>query len=215
MPQLHSSVLLACCFATVAPAVWGQPFYLGIKGGLVLTDSTTSVQSSGRTGLSTFSLNLRRYSLGPFVEVKLPWRLRVESGFLYRRFDDTAVDYKGPSWWTAYRSRGSRREVPVVVKREWGVNRVRPFLGAGGVWSRVPVTDLEVERFYDAAQPPLLVSRGEGASDNTGGWIVTGGLRVRAPGGLKITPEVRFTRYASGLWLPSRNQVDFFLGLGF
>mgnify|MGYP001131218038 CR=1 FL=1 len=215
MSRLYLSVLLSCCFAASAPTVSGQPLYVGIKGGLLLTDSTLSVGSPGRTGLTTYSLNLRRYSVGPSVEAGLPWRLRIESGFLYRRFDDTAVDFKGPSWWTAYRSRGNRWEVPVVVKREWGANHVRPFLGAGGLWSRVPATDLEVERFYDAAQPPLSVSRGEGASGNTGGWIVTGGLRFRAAGALKITPEVRFTRHTSALWLPSRNQVDFFLGLGF
>ena len=48
-----------------------------------------------------------------------------------------------------------------------------------------------------------------------GGWVVSGGVRMRAAGPLKITPEMRYTRWTSLRFFPTRNQVEFMLGVGF
>ncbi|MCS7042267.1 MAG: hypothetical protein NZR01_05695 [Bryobacteraceae bacterium] len=198
-------------------AAWGQPFYFGIKGGVLLSRHEDSSVFSGRTGTSDSFLAQKRFAFGPAVEIGLPFHLRLESGFLYRRFRSSQNFFTGPSFWDAYDRRGSRWEFPVVLKREFGAGRARPFLGAGGAWSRMPAPDLTVALYREAGPPPWQVSvvRTTGVPDNTGGWIATGGVRIRGPARIRFTPEIRFVRWTSGQMLPTRNQAEFFLGIGF
>ncbi len=198
-------------------AAQAQPLYFGLKAGLVLTETRESQFYTDRTGVYDFQFALRRHSIGPAVEVGLPLRLRLESGFLYRRFRASRNISMGPSSWDAYTIRGSRWEIPLVLKREFTGGRVRPFLGGGGAWSHTPGPELTVATYREFGPPPWQVNliRTEGSSDNTGGWIATGGLRIRGPAGIHFTPELRYTRWTSGVWLASRNQAEFFLGIGF
>lgn len=172
---------------------------------------------TGRTGQNDSHLLLKRFAVGPSFELGLPAGLRLESGFLYRRFSSSENLSLGPANWQSYDIRGSRWELPAVLKREFGRGAVRPFAGGGGVWSRVPAPDVTVAMYLEAGPPPYQVNtvRTKGSPDNTGGWIATGGVRIRGPGGVKFTPEIRFVHWTSGQWLPTRNQADFFLGIGF
>ncbi|MGB9609372.1 MAG: hypothetical protein ACPL7M_00250 [Bryobacteraceae bacterium] len=207
----------AVLFAMAAATAQENRFYFGVKSGLLLTDNRESAFRAGRGATFDSRLGQNRFSIGPSVEVALPGRFRLESGFLYRRFSRSETVSTGPAFWQTELIRGSRWEVPLVLSREWGARRIRPFLGAGGAWSHVPPPETVVTTFNELGPPPFTpaVIRTRRASDNTGGLIVAGGLRLRGPARIRFTPEVRFTRWTSGQWLPSRNQVDLFLGIGF
>lgn len=210
-------LLFLPAFAALLSPAAGQNFYFGLKGGVLLTDNRAGLVSAVRTGVYDSRVFQHRYAVGPSAEIGLPARLRLEAGFLYRRFSRDEFIDNGPSFWTMSRVRGGRWEFPLVLKRAWGSGRVRPFLGAGGSWTHVPAVDQEYVTYHEAGPPPYAPStfRGKGSADNTGAWIVTGGLRLQGPAGIKLTPELRFSRYTSGLLLPSRNQAEFFLGIGF
>lgn len=209
---------LSTALVFLGPASAGaQPFYFGAKGGVILTETRLSSLYSDRTGTSDYQFALRRQSFGPAFEIGLPARLRLESGFLYRRFRAGQNISLGPSSWDAYDIRGSRWEFPLVLKREFSTGRARPFLGGGGAWSHTPAPDITMATYREFGPPPYQVNiiRTNGAADNTGGWVATGGLRIRGPAGIRFTPEFRFTRWTSGQWLASRNQAECFLGIGF
>lgn len=194
-----------------------QPFYFGVKGGVILSETRQSALYSDRTGTHDYQFALRRHSIGPAFEIGLPARLRLESGFLYRRFRASQNISLGPSSWDAYDIRGSRWEFPLVLKREFSRGRIRPFFGGGGAWSHTPAPNITVATYREFGPPPYQVNliRTNGSPDNTGGWVATGGLRIRGPAGIRFTPEFRFTRWTSGQWLASRNQAELFLGIGF
>jgi opacity protein-like surface antigen len=105
--------LLAALFTfLMAPMSWGQlPFGFGLKGGAVRVEGA----SPAITG-------------GPYLEVKIPFLISVESGVLFKRFD-----YAGRSQ-TAY-------EIPVLLKKRIGPFPVQPFLAAGATIRNAQRTD--------------------------------------------------------------------------
>ena len=60
-----------------------QRFSVGIKGGLPLTSMSDSGREGHRYGGET-SFQMKRYTLGPTVEIGLPFRLRLEADALYK-----------------------------------------------------------------------------------------------------------------------------------
>lgn len=84
----------------------------------------------------------------------------------------------------------------------------------GGVWQRIS-RDVRFESVPGLQQPPVRTSGQWSESDDLFGWVGTAGVRFRLPMGLKVTPELRYTRWTAKRWLPSQNQVDFLLGIGF
>ncbi len=199
---------------TLALPAAAQPFYIGLKGGVLLSSSRDSGATQSRAGEAQSSLLLRRYSVGPSFEAALPARLRLETGLLYRRATSTqelafAAQYRDTRW-----SRDHRWEVPFGLRRELSSGAARPFVGAGGVWSRFH-RDVRFERTEFFPDPPRTFSGQFSDSDDVFGWTGSAGVRFRLAGGLKITPELRYTRWTAKRGLPSQNQVDFFLGIGF
>jgi len=191
-----------------------QPFYFGVKGGVLLSPSKESSSESGRGGQTETTLLLRRYSIGPSAEIGLPWKLRLEAGLLYRSFDATrAITVAGAFRQTTWLS-DNRWEAPLGIRRELSGGAARPFVGAGGVWSRFS-RDVHVEGINFLPDPPSRLTGQWKESDDLFGWTGSAGVRFRLPMGLKITPELRYTRWTAKRWMPSQNQVDFFLGIGF
>ncbi len=191
-----------------------QPFYIGLKGGVLLSPSRDSGAGQSRAGDLQSSLLLRRYSVGPSFEAALPARLRLETGLLYRRATSTqewafAAQYRETRW-----STDNRWEVPFGVRRELASGAARPFVGAGGVWSKFH-RNVRFERTEFHPEPPRTIGGQFSDSDNLFGWTGSAGVRFRLVGGLKLTPELRYTRWTAKRGLPSQNQVDFFLGIGF
>jgi len=169
---------------------------------------------SGRGGQSIATARLSRGILGGSFEAELPARLRLETGLLYRTFRGSEFrDFAGAVQ-EFYSLEDRRLEVPLSVRRELSSGSVRPFVGAGGVWAHV-FRDVSWTRVQSTV-PPAATSFGyRSESDNLFGWTGSAGVRFRLPMGLKITPEIRYTRWTAKRWLPSQNQADFFLGIGF
>lgn len=214
MGRFTAAVCFAAAIAFPAPAIFAQSFYAGVKGGVLLSPARETSAGSSRAGVSDASLLLRRYSVGPSFELGLPKKLRLEAGMLYRRFDATdTLRFAGAVTQTTF-LRDNRWEVPVVLKREWTHRAARPFAGAGGVWSRFSRNSRTQILSTMGGSTELITAEWNG-SDNLFGWVGSAGVRFRLPLGVKITPELRYTRWTAKRWLPSQNQVDFLLGIGF
>ncbi|GIU78382.1 MAG: hypothetical protein KatS3mg005_1620 [Bryobacteraceae bacterium] len=200
--------------AITALSAAAQPFYAGFKAGVLLTSSSETTSQSGRSGQSIATAKSGRGILGGSVEAGLPAKFRVETGLLYRTFRGSEFrDFAGAV--QEFLSLEDKRlEVPLSLRRELSSGPVRPFLGAGGVWTHC-IRDVSWTR-VDRTVPPSATTFGSRSeSDNLFGWTGSAGVRFRLPMGLKITPEIRYTRWTAKRWLPSQNQVDLFLGIGF
>lgn len=204
--------MLLLAFAPLSTAA--QPFYAGFKAGVLLTSSTETTSQSGRTGQSIATAKWNRAILGGAAEAGLPANLRVETGLLYRTFrGSNFLDFAGAV--QEFISLEDRRlEVPLSLRRELSSGSVRPFVGAGGVWTHC-FRDVSWTRVQGTVPPATTTFGSRSESDNLFGWTGSAGVRFRLPMGLKITPEIRYTRWTAKRWLPSQNQGDFFLGIGF
>lgn len=205
--------LIFCVFFSAAFS-HAQPFYAGVKAGALLTSSKDSSRSTDRSGQTDTTLELRRYSVGPSFEIALPARLRVETALLYRSFEADSVTIFGNAFTTFTSYKENWWEAPLALRREFSSGKVRPFAGAGGVWAR-RLRDVSELSVNNLSQPPSQTSWQRSESDDLFGWIGSAGVRFRLPAGLKITPEIRYTRWTAKRWLPSQNQVDVFLAVGF
>jgi hypothetical protein len=87
------------------------PFGFGLKGGAVRAQGA----SPAITG-------------GPYMELKIPFLISVESGVLFKRYD-----YAGRSQ-TAY-------EIPILLKKRIGPFPVQPFLSGGATIRNAQRTD--------------------------------------------------------------------------
>jgi opacity protein-like surface antigen len=200
--------------AITALSTSAQPFYAGFKAGVLLTSSSETTSQSGRSGQSIATAKLNRGILGGTVEAGLPAKLRVETGLLYRTFRGSEFrDFAGAVQ-EFISLEDKRLEVPLSLRRELSSGSVRPFVGAGGVWTHC-FRDVSWTRVQSIVPPATTTFGSRSESDNLFGWTGSAGVRFRLPMGLKITPEIRYTRWTAKRWLPSQNQVDLFLGIGF
>ena len=192
-----------------AAALCAQPIGFGVKGGVPFTDAFDV--ASGRT--SQFSFQTQRWIVGPQVELRLPLGFAVEADALYSKLQFNSL---GSSLLSTVDS--NSWEFPILLKYKLGgpsvgVASVRPFVGAGASFRRLG----------DVASISQFVTGRSGASGNTGrGFVVGGGLEVKALF-LRISPEIRFTRWGtdnliegvSNIYQLNRNQAQFLVGFTF
>ena len=195
-----------------------QRVFVGVKGGTPLSDSRLESVSGGRSGGGPYRLDVRRYTIGPTVEVGLPWfGIGVGVDALYKRFETEDHRFFSPTFGTIYRSYYDSWEFPMVLRRAWRVGALAPFAAVGGVMRVVPGGDGVSESFNGFPGQPQGI-RTTYPIDYTsiqGGWVAGGGVRLSVYRGLKVTPELRYTRYTSGRLLPTQNQVELLMGFGF
>ncbi len=142
-----------------------------------------------------FNLESKRYTVGPTVEVRLIGGLWVEADALYRTVEYSTVS--GRTW-----------EFPLLAKYVHGGGRVRPFLNGG----------FSFHRLSGLSQFARTLSVEE--RTNTGA-VAGGGLELRLPF-IKISPEIRYTRWGGNLipaalaeFTSNRNQAVFLVGITF
>jgi hypothetical protein len=203
-------ILLICSNAD------SQMFYFGVKGGTPLSPSTSSAFDGDRSGSGLSALNIRRYTVGPTFEVALPFRLHFEADALYKRLDRTEHRFLGSSFGNINRNAADAWEFPLLLKYPLLRNgRLSPFVAGGGTFRRIQSFEGSTETFAYGLQPPYSVIRYRINDPLTQGGIVFGvGVRFTTVGPLKVTPEIRFTRWRSMEFLPTKNQVEIFVGLG-
>jgi hypothetical protein len=184
------AILVLLAAAVVAPC---QPVGAGLKLGLPLSDAVDLVSDSFRT-------ERPGYTIGPFLEVRLPANFAIEFDALYEKF---RLDQIGRPT-----ARVSSWQFPLLLKYRIGHGRVRPFILGGPVAYYIGDIPDEFTRF--------------GNSFFNGGGVVGGGVEVKF-GPLRIGPEIRFTRWVidksvstplASLKL-NQSQTHFFLSASF
>jgi hypothetical protein len=214
--SIRSLVLGSILF--LPSAARAQSLSVGVKGGVPLTDAF-----DGSFGVRS---EAKRYTVGPTIELGLPLSLAVEVSALYRRTGYSASDTNAGSAFLT-QVRANAWEFPILGKLYLPGDflPVRPFVEAG----YVARTFTGVSAVASSLGPgvitltPLNTSALLGENP-THGIALGGGLRLKA-GGLKISPEIRYTRWTGrpfetrgsrGFFVqPVENQADFFLGLRF
>lgn len=198
-------------FLLAAPAAFGQLSF-GVKAGVPLTD-TLEVAKNVSNGYTT---NTKRYTVGPMVELRLPWGLGVEVDALYKN-----VNYNGTTLVSSSSTTGSAWQFPVLAKKRFGSGAVRPYIGAGPAFQHLFGLK-QVTRFFTTSSTATTNDPPELDSRSGIGGVLEAGFELHV-GPLKLSPEIRYTRWGSPSFLSTlrrsidlnRNQAEFLLGIAF
>lgn len=173
------------------PLCAAQPFSAGLKFGVPLTDAA-SVQSPNPLD---YTSGTGRWTLGPFVEVRLPANFGVEVDALYRSFDFRSTqDGTSVGEW----------DFPVLAKYRFLPGPVRPYIEGGLVFNHLTVSDIT-----------------ELNHQSSFGIVLGAGLDIHAVF-LHISPEIRYEGFALknltaplGALQSNRNQAMVLVGFSF
>jgi len=204
--------LLVCAVTVGAIA---QPVSVGVKFGVPVTDALETFRGNQAAYVS----NTHRYLVGPTVQLNLPFRFSIEVDALYRRLGYEYNQFAGPGSPTSTRTVANSWEFPVLGKYAiWG-GPARPFIDAGANFRHI--TGVNQIRSTLAAVN-VNVTAPEFNEDSDIGFVFGGGVEFKL-GHVRITPELRYTRWGSenfrdpvaSLLRTNKNQGDFILGLTF
>jgi len=204
--------LLLCAAALTAAA---QPFSVGVKAGVPINDALETFKGNQ----AAYASNTHRYLVGPTVQLNLPFRFSVEVDALYRRLGYQFDQFAGPGSPTSTRTVANSWEFQVLGKYAIFGGPLRPFVDAGANFRHISGVD-QVRTTLSAVN--VNVNPLEFNKDNDIGFVFGGGLEVKL-GFIRITPELRYTRWGSenfrdpvaALLRSNKNQGDFILGLTF
>jgi len=197
-------------FLLAAPA-FAQPFSVGLKLGVPLTDFVDTVNNSSFKSL----VHTKRYIVGGQAELRLPFGFGVEFDALYRRLNysgsgtingiSTTIDTTGNAW-----------EFPLLAKYRFPTPIARPFVDAGVAWN----TLTGVKNAVSSVSPiPIGVNPVTLEKTKTG-FVIGAGVDIKI--GIRLQPEIRYTRWGAknlldpnGSALSNQNQAEFLLGITF
>ena len=133
---------MACLLLATASSGFAQHISVGIKAGVPLTGLLRS--NIVDVCCQEFPTQTKRYTIGPVVDIGLPWGFGVEFGAMYKRVDQqsTAVTTTGfitideetsyPIQQTAFISAvGHSWEFPVAVQYHFSKSPIRPYVEGG------------------------------------------------------------------------------------
>ena len=187
-------------------ACFGQSLTLGVVGGARLTDDLSGNATS----------ESKRYAIGPEVELGLPFGLAVEVDALYRREGYSSFSgFIGQEW---QRERANSWEFPILLKYRLHLPAVKPFVEAGYVPRAI---DGAIDTTFGGCGEPgecgVQPIHSGGDWSRSHGLVFGGGVQIGI-GRLRISPEVRYTRWSNTVGdLPiqsAQNQVDALVGIG-
>lgn len=209
--------------------LFGQlgPFSSGVKGGVPISDASGVRPDNGCISIGcsffNFSSETKRFTLGPTVELQLPLGLAIEADALYSRlsydtfrFSSSTFIFNGVQFFSDESTFTSikldRWTFPILLKWRYGHRRVRPFVDGGisldhisGIDERISMISHDsVSPFPEQIQHEKFSSPGPAAlsSRNRKGGVLGGGIEFRAVGLVRLTPEVRYTRWGSSQLVP-------------
>jgi len=201
-------------FLFLAGSAFSQPVSFGVKAGVPITDAFETVQ--GNQG--SYFTNTKRYLVGPTIQFNLPARFSIEFDALYRRL---GYQYEQPFPNTVYaKTVANSWEFPMLVK--WAIlpGPVRPFIDGGA--SVRHISGLRQFRSVANGAGVEINNATEFNKRNDIGFVFGAGVEFKI-GVLRISPELRYTRWGSenfrdpinSLLRTNRNQGDFMIGLTF
>jgi hypothetical protein len=196
---MHRLILLACSLTTAFAAEHILSF--GIKGGVPLTDVLSDRSFTSVDVVTRVFSDSKNYVIGPTVELNLPFGLSVEADALYRPLNLTTETTVFPRPLTRISEDIHSAEFPVLAKyRFLHAPLVKPYVAAGPIFR------------YIAAPASYL---------SNAGFAAGGGVELKMLV-LKLSPEIRFTRWGSDAATSivnappsSLNQAEFLIGLSF
>ena len=203
-------------FFLSAAAALSQPFSIGVKGGMPMTDFVNAA-SSGRFTASTVT---NRYIAGPTAELRLPFGLGVEVDVLYRHFRYGTTGLIGVGSSIATDTSTGAWEFPLLAKYRFKGKHLRPFLDAGVSWDKISgLTQAAKSVVNNVATASTTSNPFELKDGVTRGFVLGAGLDVKALV-IHISPEVRFTRWGAkhfidpnGVLHSNLNQAEFLIGI--
>jgi len=194
--------------------LFGQPFSLGVKGGVRATDDFQYAATS----------ESRRYVVGPTVEVVLPLGFAISFEALYRR-QGYSTGNSTPLSSSSIREADNVWEFPLLARYRIPLPRIRPFAEAG--WApRIMHGYSDTSSSYLSQLNPPIYTSGSGRAHadwpTTHGAVLGGGIQFGA-GRLQFAPEVRYTRWNQQAvhgyfsdgpsYGSNQNQLDILLGI--
>lgn len=206
-------------------SVYGQSVSFGVKAGIPLTDAV-----EGSYGNNSAA---KRYTVGPMVEIGLPFSFAFEVDALYRRTGyDSSFSNFAVSTFTHVRA--NSWEFPLLAKYYFSprILPIRLYVSGGYVIRHI--SDVAVcSNGFETNVGTGVTTYSSGCANNpqyylendpTHGVAAGVGARLRV-GPIKISPEVRYTywggrpfdQYGSqGYYVQStQNQVDLLVGIAF
>jgi hypothetical protein len=179
-------------------------FSFGVKGGAPFTDFLSLAANPP----ATLSSNATHFIIGPSVELRFPAGIGVELDALYRRLDLRAADSLG----ILTNSAQNAWEFPLLMKYRAPGIVVRPFVEAGAAFNR----------WSGIKQIANLSGLTKSSQPVTGAGVVLGGGLEIHPPLVRISGEIRFTRWGAkdlsglgGLLRFNQNQAEFLIGISF
>ncbi len=178
-----------CSFVSAGIAC-AQPIGAGLKIGVPFTDA---LQNQSYPTVATLTASSNSYTLGPYVEVRLPWHFSIEADALYRglHFNNVVASASAGQW-----------DFPVVAKYKFFKGPVKPYVEGGLDFSHIS----DIKNVVTASNPSNF------------GIALGAGVEIHALV-LRISPEVRYTGMAlksfDGIVNSNRNQLAFLVGIGF
>jgi hypothetical protein len=210
--------LLFLLLPLTAPA---QSVSAGIKTGVPFTDLLKTGSLPPLSVGQVYSAKTKRFTVGPTVELRLPFGIGLELDALYKRIGYDSTSSPIANFFSS--TTGNRWEFPLLVKYRFrGVPIARPFV-AGGV-SFLSISGLA--QFTRSLVGGSTVTSSTDTPEelrkkSAKGAVMAAGLDVKIPF-LHVIPELRYTRWGSdtfrsstGEFHSSRNQAEFLLGFTF
>jgi opacity protein-like surface antigen len=195
---------LFALFLIVAGCSVAQSVGFGVKVGAPLTDALNAANGNG-----TLANNATRFTIGPMVELRLPFGVGVEADLLYKRVNGVYTQPEVSAGVTA-----NSFEIPVLLKYRFPFPIVKPYVEAGPSF-----------RKFANVNHLLSGSSIQFASDKGGAGLTFGaGVEVKLLL-IRVSPELRYTHWGSRAFSASalgtdvlhanQNQAEFLVGISF
>ena len=195
---------------------WSQAFSVGVVGGVPFSDTDATHNES------------RPYIVGPSFEVRLPAHFAVEVDALYRRIGNSigfasiltgSGTIQTAAATTSFnRDRGNSWEFPIIGKFYFrpGSEHWQPFVGLGAAFRETWFHSDSSDTIPAGSGLMQVLNQHLSYTDDVGaGAVATTGVRFRM-GRLALTPQVRYTRWASANFQRNaRNEGGILLGISF
>ena len=205
-------VLQVLILTVLAFPALAQTVSFGVKGGVPIIDPF--VLNSSLTSLNNYTFITQRYTVGPTFEMALPYRLFFEADALYKHlhyvsnpfgFDTFQAKTTATSW-----------EIPLLLKHYLSDETFRPYGDVGVSFRHVGGNTTFSNSVFRTTQDPL-----ELVHSWSTGFVAGGGIDV-VYGAIHISPEIRYTRWAtenfnssSGVFNSNLNGLDVLIGVTF
>lgn len=184
--KLFQTFLCSFVFISLAPA---QPVIAGLKIGVPFSDAF----ANGYPSITALTASSNAYTLGPYVEVRLPLHLSIEADALYRglHFNSITGSNAAGQW-----------DFPIMAKYKFLKGPVKPYVEGG----------LDFNHLTDVANF-VTVNHSSNFGVALGAGVEIHLLVMR------ISPEIRYEADAfknfTGTINSKSNQAYFLVGIGF